>query len=75
MYINMKQIQVAFTFGSGFGIEIMLYKLKSFLSQCLAHAMLELLKHKCFLIRLNLDNKINFAYCCLSVQERLLTVL
>lgn len=71
----MKHIQVAFTFGSGFGIEIMLYKLKSFLSQCLARAMLELLKHKCFLIRLNLDNKINFAYCCLSVQERLLTVL
>ena len=65
----MKHSQMTFTFGSGFGRETMLCEEKSFVSQCPAHAMLELLKHKCFLIRLNPDDKIDFAYCCLSVYK------
>jgi len=69
MYINMKHSQMTFTFGSGFDIEILLYEEKSFLSQCPAHAILELLKGKHLLIRLDLDDKIDFAYCCLSVYK------
>lgn len=52
MYVNVKHSQMTFTFSSGFGIEIMLYKAKSFLSQFPVYAMLELLKHRCFLVRL-----------------------
>lgn len=65
----MKYSQMTLTFGSGFGIEIMLYKAKSCLSQCPAYTMLELLKHKCFLIRPNLDDKVDFAYCCILVYK------
>lgn len=60
----MEHSQMTFTSSSGFGIDIMLYEAKSFLSPCLVHAMLELWKNKCFLIRLNIDDKEEFAYCC-----------
>lgn len=60
----MEHSQMTFTSSSGFGIDIMLYEAKSFFSPCLVHAMLEWLKNKCFLIRLNIDDKEDFAYCC-----------